>query len=96
MAEKSCLVDLFEFVFNNIFILADTESEQLDSDYVYDESSGYGFLLSFVHVWKIILLLYMYRTDWIISLSRYYYSSSLGYYYDPASALYCSAVSGIW
>lgn len=96
MAEKSCLIDLYEFVLNNIFILADAKSEQLDSDYVYDVSSGYGFLLSLVHVWKIILLLYMYRTDWIISLSRYYYSSSLGYYYDPASGLYCSAVSGIW
>lgn len=44
MTEKSCLVDLYEFVFNNIFILADAKSGQLDNDYVYDDSSGYGFL----------------------------------------------------
>ncbi|KAL2937272.1 Angiogenic factor with G patch and FHA domains 1 [Bienertia sinuspersici] len=56
------------------------------SDYIYDEASGYIPTPNHKRVLGCILVASVF----------YYYSSSLGYYYDPTTGLFCSASSGQW
>jgi len=85
---------------------------QLNSDYVFDESSGYVCIysplalsccISQLFVRSIVLLAifimnlnFIYLKVFYKWFCRYYYSSSLGYYYDPNTGLYCYATTGKW